>query len=149
MILVYREWWISIEATRTCYFRLAVSGIGYQPTRSSDVLNLKTWKLCQVSSWFFASIETTKKIILFWVMSENTLGQSFCRISYIWIFWLVNLNTGGPLLHYICLIFIWRTFFALHLLAKKLFFLILTKMNSQSAIKNPVTKVFKVFNKSF
>ena len=96
MIFVYWEWWISIEATKICYFGLALSGIGSQPTRFSDVLNYL--KLYEVSSWFFGSIEATKNI-LFCVMPENTLGQSVCRIFY---FWLVNLNTGGPLLHCTC-----------------------------------------------
>ena len=35
-------------------------------------------------------------------MLENTLGQSVCRIFY---FGLVNLNSGGPLLHCTCLEF--------------------------------------------
>ena len=63
---------------------------------------LKTWKLYEVSSWFFASIEATKNIILFWVMLENTLGQSLCRIFHFWLVWLVKLNTRGPLLHCTC-----------------------------------------------
>ena len=54
------------------------------------------------SSWFFASIEATKNI-LFWVLPENTLDQSVCRFFYFWLVWLVNLNTGGPLLHCTCL----------------------------------------------
>ena len=44
MIFVYWEWWISIEATKICYFGLALSGIGSQPTRLSDVLNLRNLK---------------------------------------------------------------------------------------------------------
>ena len=44
MIFVYWEWWISIEATQICYFRLALSCIGSQPTRLSYVLNLKNLK---------------------------------------------------------------------------------------------------------
>ena len=34
---------------------------------------------------------------------QNTLGQSVCRIFYFWLVWLVNLDTGGPLLHCTCL----------------------------------------------
>ena len=52
----------------------------------------KNWKLYKILSWFFASIEATKNIMPFWVMLQNNLGQSVCRIFY---FWLVNLNTGG------------------------------------------------------
>ena len=45
MIFVYQEWWISIEATKIFYFGLALSRIiGSQPTRLSDVLNLKNLK---------------------------------------------------------------------------------------------------------
>ena len=43
--------------------------------------------------------------MLFWVIPENTLGQSVCRIFYFWLVWLVNLNTGGPLLHCTCFVF--------------------------------------------
>ena len=39
-------------------------------------------------------------------MPENTLGQSVCRIFYFWLVWLVNLNTGGPLLHCTCFRFL-------------------------------------------
>ena len=41
---LYTEWWIFIEATKICYFGLALSGLGSQPTRLSDVLNLKNIK---------------------------------------------------------------------------------------------------------
>ena len=43
-IFLYWEWCISIEATKICYFGLALSGIGSQPTTLSDVLNLKNLK---------------------------------------------------------------------------------------------------------
>ena len=43
-----------------------------------------------------------QKVSLFWIMPENTLGQSVCRIFYFWLVWLLNLNTGGPLLHCTC-----------------------------------------------
>ena len=98
MIFVYWEWWISTEATKICYFGLALSGIGSQSTRLSDILNLKNLKLIWVSSWF----EATKNIILFWVMLENTLCRSVCRIFYFWLISLVNLNCGGPLLRFTC-----------------------------------------------
>ena len=71
----------------------------------------KLKKLYEVSSWFFASIEATKNIILFWVMLENTLDQSVCMIFYYWLVWLVNLNTGSPLLHCTCYICFRRTNF--------------------------------------
>ena len=58
---------ISIEATIICYFGLALSGIASQPIRLSDVLNV-TQKRYEVSSWFFASIEARRNIVLFWVM---------------------------------------------------------------------------------
>ena len=40
----YFESCISIEATKVCYIGLALSGIGSQPNRLSDVLNLKNLK---------------------------------------------------------------------------------------------------------
>ena len=59
---------------------------------------LKILKTIWGIKFIFPSIEATKNI-LFWVMPENTLGQSVCRIVY---FWLVNPNTGGPLPHCTC-----------------------------------------------
>ena len=37
-----------------------------------------------------------QNICYFGLWPQNTLGQSICRMFYIW---LVKLNTGGPLLH--------------------------------------------------
>ena len=42
--LVYWEWWMSIEATKICYFEPALFFIGFQPTRLSEVLILKKLK---------------------------------------------------------------------------------------------------------
>ena len=39
IIFVYWGWWISIKATKICYFGLALSGIGSQPTRLSDIFS--------------------------------------------------------------------------------------------------------------
>ena len=78
---------------------MTLSGIGSQPTRLSDFLNLK---ILEVSNWFFAFTEATKNVMLFWVMPQNNLGQSVCRIFYFWLVWLVNLNTWGPMLHCTC-----------------------------------------------
>ena len=50
---------------------------------------------------FFASIEATKNI-LFWVIPENTLANQFAGFFTFDLFDLVNLNTGGPLLHCTC-----------------------------------------------
>ena len=98
MIFVYWEWWISIEATKICYFGLPLSGIGSKPIRLSDVLNLKNLKTIWGIKLIFASIEGTKNVILFWIMLDNTLGQSVYRIFYFWLVWLFNLNIGDPLL---------------------------------------------------
>ena len=43
---------------------------------------------------FFASIEATKYIKLFWVMRESALGQSVCRIFYFDLFDFLILITG-------------------------------------------------------
>ena len=102
MILVYWEWWISIEATKIFYFGLPLSGIGSKPIRLSDVWNLKNLKTIWGIKLIFASIEGTKNVILFWVMLDNTLGQSVYRIFYFWLVWLFNLNIGDPLLRCNC-----------------------------------------------
>ena len=94
MIFVYWEWWISIEANKICYFGLALSGISSQPTRLSDVLNLKNLKTIWGIKLIFCFHWSYKNIILFWVMPENTFGQSVCRIFFFWLVWLVNLIPG-------------------------------------------------------
>ena len=104
MIFVYWEWWISIEATKICYFGLPLSGIGSKPIRLSDVLNLKNLKTIWGIKLIFASIEGTKNVILFWIMLDNTLGQSVYRIFYFWLVWLFNLNIGDPLLRCNCFV---------------------------------------------
>ena len=45
------------------------AGIVRHPIRLSDILNLKTRKLYEVSSLFFASLEAAKVIMLFWVVT--------------------------------------------------------------------------------
>ena len=81
MIFVYWEWWISIEATKTCYFGLALSGIGSQSTRLSDILNLKNLKTIWDIKLIFC-FHWSYKNMLFWVLPQNTLGQSVCMIFY-------------------------------------------------------------------
>ena len=76
------------------WYRLSANQI----FRCFKLKKFKSYMRYQVE--FFASIEATKNIILFWVITENTLGQSICRIFYFWLVWLVNLNSEGPLLHY-------------------------------------------------
>ena len=102
MIFVYWDWWISIEATKMCYFGLALFDIGSQPTWLSDVLNLKNLKTIWGIKLIFCLHWSYKKIILFWVMLENTFGQSVYMIFCFWIVWLIDLNTEGPLLHCTC-----------------------------------------------
>ena len=88
MIFVYWEWWMSIEPTKTCYFGLVLRGVGSQPTRLSDILNLQNletiWgiKLTFCFHWSY-------KNMLFWVMPQNTLGQSVCRIFYFYLYLLI------------------------------------------------------------
>ena len=43
-----------------------------------------------------------KKLCYFELWPQNTFGQSNFRIFYFWLVWLVNLNTGSPLLHCTC-----------------------------------------------
>ena len=41
---------------------------------------------------FLPPLKLQKIYILFWVMLENTLGQSVCRSFYFWLIWLVNIG---------------------------------------------------------
>ena len=68
----------------------------------ADVLNLKNLKTIWGIKLIFACIEGTKNVILFWIMLDNTLGQSVYRIFYFWFVWLFNLNIGDPLLRCNC-----------------------------------------------
>ena len=45
-----------------------------------------------------------EEILLLWVMTQNSIGQSVCRIFYFWLVWLVKLNIEGPLIHCTCLL---------------------------------------------
>ena len=88
MIFVYWEWWISIEATKPCYFDLALSGIVSQPTRLSDILNFKNLKIIWGIKLIFC-FRWSYKNMLFWVMPKNTLGQSVCRIFHFYFYLLI------------------------------------------------------------
>ena len=57
-----------IEATEIYLFGLSLLGIGSQSIRLSDVLNLKNSKTIWI---IFASIEATKRIMLFCVMTPK------------------------------------------------------------------------------
>ena len=104
MIFVYWEWWISIEATKICCFGLALSGIGSQPTRLSDVLNLKNlktiWgiKLVFCFHWSYKRYHT-----ILGYAGKYSWPISLQNFLLLTCFWLVNLNTGGPLLLCACL----------------------------------------------
>ena len=78
---LYWKWWMSIEATKICYFGLALSGIGPQPTRLSDILNLKNLKTVWGIKLIFC-FHWSYKNVLFWVMPQNTLGQLVRKIFY-------------------------------------------------------------------
>ena len=90
---LFASCWISIEATNICYFGLPLSGVGYQPTRLSDVLNLKNLKTMWGIKLIFCFHWSYKKY-------HAILGYT---AKYSWpIIWLVNHNTWGPFLHLIC-----------------------------------------------
>ena len=69
---------------------------------SADVLNLEILKTIWGIKLIFCFRWSHKNVMLFWVILQNTLGQSICRIFYFWLVWLVNLNTGGPFLNCTC-----------------------------------------------
>ena len=70
---LYPSFKISIEATKTCYYWLALSGVGSQPIRLPDVLNLKIAKT--ILSWFLAFIEATKNMLLGYVSKIPMANQ--------------------------------------------------------------------------
>ena len=102
-IFVYWESWISIEATKICYFGLALSGIGSQPTRLSDLSNLKNlktvWgiKLIFCFHWNYKKYHTTLGYAgkYSWPISLQDFLLLTCLTCY--------LNPGGPLLHCTCI----------------------------------------------
>ena len=61
---------------------------------------LKKDMRCQVD--FFLPLTLEEILCYFGLWPQNTLGQSFCRIFYFWLVWLVKFNTGVPLLHCTC-----------------------------------------------
>ena len=93
-LYLFASCWISIEATNICSFGLVLSA--NQIVRCFKLKKLENYMKNQFD--FFASIQATKNM-LFWVMPQNTLGQSVHRIFYFWLVWFVNLITRGPLLH--------------------------------------------------
>ena len=76
-IFVYWEWWISIEATKICYFGLALSGIGSQPTRFSDVLNLKNLKTMRYKVDFLLPVKLQKISYCFVLCRKILLANQF------------------------------------------------------------------------
>ena len=109
-IFVYWKWWISIEATNISYFGLALSGIGFEPTRLSDE------KLEKLKNCIFCFHWSYKKYTILGYTGKF-LGQSVCRF-FTFDLLLVNLNTRDPLLHCTCFFgfhgfYIFNFFFAL------------------------------------
>ena len=80
-------------------FWVGMSDIDSQPITLSDVLNLKKLENYMRYQVDFLLLVKLRKICYFGLWSQKTLGQSVFRIFYFWLVWLVNLNTGGPLLH--------------------------------------------------
>ena len=81
------------------------AGIVWHRLSTNEIV--RSFKLKKLRSYMRYQVDfllpwKLQKISLFWVMLENTVGQSVCRIF--WFVWLVNLNTRGPLLHCTCLI---------------------------------------------
>ena len=96
---VYWEWWISSEATRTCYFGLALSGIGSQSARLSDILNLKSLKTIRYQVYFLLPLKLQEYTILSY---SAKCSWPISLQDFLLLLLLVNLNTGDPLLHCIC-----------------------------------------------
>ena len=84
-------------------FWLALSDIDSEPIRLSDVLNLKKWKTIWGIKLIVCFRWSCKKYAMLACAAKYSWCIS-CRIFYFWLIWLVNFNTGGPLLHCICYI---------------------------------------------
>ena len=84
-----------LKLKKICYFGLALSGIGFQPIRFSDVWNLKRLKTIWGITLIFCFHWSCKKICYFGWWLQNTLGRSVCKIFYFRPVWLVNLNSDG------------------------------------------------------
>ena len=72
-----------------------------QIVRCFKLKKLKNYMRYQVD--FLLPLKLQKVSCYFGLWPQKSLGQSVCRIFYFWLVWLVNLNTGGPLLHCTCL----------------------------------------------
>ena len=74
---LFASCWISIETTKICYSGLAISGIGSQPTRLSDVLNLKNLKTLWRISLIFLLPFKLQKICCFGLCRKILLASQF------------------------------------------------------------------------
>ena len=97
---IYWEWVMDIHWnyqnllafwTGIFWYRLTANQI----VRCFELKKLKNYMRYQVD--FFLPLKLEK--IYYFGFCQKIL---FCRIFYFWLVWLVNLNTGGPLLHCTC-----------------------------------------------
>ena len=94
MIFVYWEWWISIEVTKICYFGLALSGIGSQPTRLScfKLKKLKNYMGYQVD--FLLPLKLQKISYYFGLCWKMLLANQFVGFFTFDLFDLLTLVPG-------------------------------------------------------
>ena len=71
-----------------------------QVVRCRKLKKLSNYMKYQVD--FLLPLKLQKLSFYFGLWFQNTIGQSVFRIFYFWLVWLVNLITGGPLLHCTC-----------------------------------------------
>ena len=94
--------WISIEATKICHFGLALSSIGSHPIRLSNVLKLKKLEIIWGIKLIVCLHWRHKKHHAILAYAAKYSWHISWRNFYFWLVWLVNLNTGGTLLHRTC-----------------------------------------------
>ena len=70
-----------------------------QIVRCFELKNLRNDMRYQVDFLLLLKLE---KMCSFGLRAQNILGQSFSRIFYFWLVWLVKLNSRCPLLHCTC-----------------------------------------------
>ena len=75
MIFIYWEWPISIEATKICYFGLALFGIGSHPTRLPDVSDGSLAHGILILSWYTIEPIKDKKFNMSSIPKKETSAK--------------------------------------------------------------------------
>ena len=92
-----------------------------QIVRCFKLKELESYMRYQVD--FLLSFKLQKISCCFRLCRKILLANQFAGFFHFWLFWLVNLNTGGPLLHCTCFILFLSMFLPYDLSFSSLFFI--------------------------